>query len=95
MIFNHLYFRLILYNSYRTLEPLFFFYQQIKMDKLRLQFADLQNQEEPAPPDVSQLEEDVKQQEVFLKEAESNVSNFILFLQIGYAFSCTGDCSQI
>ncbi|XP_071550268.1 structural maintenance of chromosomes protein 6-like [Panulirus ornatus] len=44
-----------------------------KVDQLRLQLADLQNQEEPSPPDVSQLEEEIKQQEVILKEAKDHL----------------------
>ncbi|KAG7155974.1 structural maintenance of chromosomes protein 6-like [Homarus americanus] len=44
-----------------------------KMDQLRLQLADLQNQEEQPPPDVSQLEDDIKQQEVALIEAQASL----------------------
>ncbi|XP_045606950.1 structural maintenance of chromosomes protein 6 [Procambarus clarkii] len=43
------------------------------LDQSRLQLANLMNQEEPPPPDVSQLEEDIKQQEAVLREAQINL----------------------
>lgn len=43
-----------------------------KITELRGQVRVLQDQEEPAPPDVSQLEEDIRQQEVLLESAEAH-----------------------
>lgn len=48
--------------------------RQTALDKLRFKLAELQNQEEHPPPDLSQLEEEIKQQEARLAKEQESVS---------------------
>lgn len=46
---------------------------QRKLDTLRMKITELQNQDIQQPPDISQLEDDVKQQEELLQKAQASV----------------------
>lgn len=52
---------------------------QKELDTLRMRVADLQNQETPPPPDVAQLEEDVRQQEENLEKHKAKVDFMRVF----------------
>ncbi|XP_042865205.1 structural maintenance of chromosomes protein 6-like [Penaeus japonicus] len=50
--------------------------EKARILELRGQMTVLQNQEEPAPPDVSQLEEDIRQQETLLESAQTRAEEY-------------------